>query len=66
MKRPKKPTRAQKEMISDNYLNASKWLVIHESDFFLKIVNKDSGKMKTITKFGNKKVLAGTSRQAHR
>lgn len=66
MKRPKKPTRAQKEIISNSYLNPDNWLVIHESDFYLKLIHKESRKMRTICKFDNKKALADTSRQAHR
>ena len=59
MKNHKRPTRAQKEIISNSYLNPKNWLIVHESEFYLKIIHKESGKLKNINKYGNKKCASG-------
>lgn len=50
-KRPRKPVRWQKECLSAHYLNADNWLVEEETDFYLKIVNLQTGKSKIVDKF---------------
>lgn len=50
MKRAKKPTRAQKETISNNYLNPDNWLVIRETDIYLFLISKDLKKRRTVDK----------------
>lgn len=57
MKQPKKLTRAQKECVSSYYLDAEKWLLIEETEFYLKIVNKENGARKTIDKFRRNKYV---------
>ena len=54
MKQPKKPTRIQKEIIKNNMLQVSNWLVIGETEFYLNIINRNSGRKRMITKFPNK------------
>lgn len=51
MKQPKKLTRVQKEACSAHHLNAEHWLLIEETEFYLKLVNKKTGSRKTIDKF---------------
>lgn len=51
MKQPKKLTRAQKEACSAHHLNAEHRLLIEETEFYLKLVNKETGSRKTIDKF---------------
>ena len=51
MKQPKKLTRAQKEACSAHHLNAEHWLLIEETEFYLKLINKETGRRKTIDKF---------------
>ena len=51
MKQPKRATRVQKEIIRANRLNPANWMIIAETDFYLKIMNKESGKTKMITRF---------------
>jgi hypothetical protein len=51
MKQPKKLTRAQKEACSTHHLNAEHWLLIEETEFYLKLINKETGSRKTIDKF---------------
>ena len=51
MKNQKKPTRAQKEAISAYYFNPKEWAVVKETEFYLYIINKETGKKKTIDKF---------------
>ena len=50
-KRPRKPIRWQKECISAHNLQVKKWLVYGETDFYLKIVNVDTGSKTSIDKF---------------
>ena len=54
MKQAKKPTRSQKEVISSNGLIASQWAVIDETDFYLKLINKENGQKKSIDRFVRK------------
>lgn len=50
-KRPRAPTRKQKECLSGHYMNANDWFVCGETEFYLKIINRKNGKKKTIDKF---------------
>ena len=54
MKQAKKPTRSQKEVISSHGLIANQWAVIEETDFYLKLINKDNGQKKSIDRFVRK------------
>lgn len=51
MKQPKKLTRSQKECLSAYHLSAKNWSLIEETDFYLKIVNKQTGTKRTIDKY---------------
>lgn len=51
MKNPKNPTRNQKEIIRAHGLNWKNWLVAEETEFYLKIINKESGSRKSVDKF---------------
>lgn len=51
MKQPKKLTREQKEACSAHRLNAEHWLLVEETEFYLKLINKETGSRKTIDKF---------------
>lgn len=51
MKQPKKLTRQQKEACSAHHLNAEHWLLVEETEFYLKLINKETGNRKTIDKF---------------
>lgn len=51
MKQPKKLTRRQKECLSAHYLNADNWMLVEETDFYLKIINKQTGKVRNVDKF---------------
>ena len=50
MKNPKKLTRAQKECLSAHYLNAKEWMLVEETEFYLKIIKKSDGKIKRVDK----------------
>ena len=50
MKQPKALTREQKEIVSPHYLNAKNWMLVEEMEFYLKIINKDTGKTRMIDK----------------
>lgn len=54
MKQAKKPTRSQKEVIYSHGLIASQWAVIEETDFYLKLINKENGQKKSIDRFVRK------------
>lgn len=51
MKQPKKPTRTQKEVIRSHYLNEKEYMVLRESDFYLTLIHKATGKAKIIDNF---------------
>lgn len=55
MKNPKKLTRTQKEIVSSHGLNAKNWALVEETEFYLKIVNKDSGNTRMVDKFKRRK-----------
>ena len=54
MKQPKRPTRNQKECMTAHHLNANDWMVAEETEFYLKLVNKNTGARKMIDKFRRK------------
>lgn len=51
MKQPKKLTRAHKIAVSAHNLNANNWSIIEETEFYLKIIHKQTGKTRKIDKF---------------
>ena len=51
MKQPKKLTRDQKIVVSAHYLNPEEWMLQKESEFYLTLVHKKTGKTKRIDKF---------------
>ena len=51
MKQPKKLTREQKQCVSAHHLNPNNWALVAETEFYLKIINKDTGKTKMVDKF---------------
>lgn len=55
MKQPKRLTRNQKEILSANHLKADNWALVEETEFYLKIINKESGKIRMADKFGRKR-----------
>ena len=54
MKQAKKPTRSQKEVIPSRGLIASQWAVTEETEFYLKLINKENGQKKSIDRFVRK------------
>ena len=55
MKQPKALTRIQKECVSAHHLNADNWMLVEETEFYYKIINKESGKTKMVDKFRREK-----------
>lgn len=51
MKQPKKLTRDQKVCVSAHHLSPKEWSLVRETEFYLYIVNKESGRVKAIDKF---------------
>lgn len=51
MKQPKKLTREQKQCLSAHHLIPKNWMLVEETEFYLKIINKASGKKKSVDKF---------------
>ena len=43
MKQPKKLTREQKECLSAHYLNCKDWMLVEETEFYYRIINKNTG-----------------------
>lgn len=54
-KRPRKPIRWQKECLSAHHLKVDNWLIEEETDFYLKIINRETGTRKSIDKFRREK-----------
>lgn len=48
MKNPKRLTREQKIAVSAAGLNAENWMLVEQTEFYLKIINKTSGKTRRI------------------
>lgn len=46
MKRPKKLTREQKEIVSGHSLNPKEWMFVEESDFSITVCKKDKHEIK--------------------
>lgn len=55
MKQPKRLTRNQKEILSANRLKADNWSLVEETEFYLKIINKESGKTRMVDKLRRKR-----------
>lgn len=51
MKQPKRLTRQQKQIVTANGLNAGNWMLAEETDFYLKLINKETGKKRAVDKF---------------
>lgn len=51
MKKLKKLNIQQKKCLSAYYLNTKKWALLKETEFYLVVVNKETGKRKTLDKF---------------
>lgn len=51
MKRAKSLTREQKEIVSNNALIASQWMLVEDLGSYLKIMHKDTKKIRIINKY---------------
>jgi len=51
MKRPRRLTRSQKEYLSAHYMKPEDWMLVEETGFYLKIINKQTGKVRSVDKF---------------
>lgn len=51
MKQPKRLTKRQKECLSAYHLRADNWMLVEETEFYLKVIHKVSGKRRTLDKF---------------
>lgn len=51
MKQPKKLTREQKQAVSAAGLISENWQLIEQTEFYLKIINKTSGKIRRIDRY---------------
>ena len=51
MKQPKALTREQKEVVSSHGLPAKNYMLVEEMEFYLKLIHKDTEKIKIIDKF---------------
>lgn len=55
MKRPKSLTKEQKEIVSAHNLNLNDWLFVKETDFHIKVINKDMVRFRYLDKFIKKR-----------
>lgn len=51
MKQPKKLTREQKISVSYTGLNAKNWMLLEQTEFYLKIIHKTSGKIRRVDRY---------------
>lgn len=51
MKQPKRLTREQKEAVAASRLNPNNWMLAGETDFYLKVIHKESGIIRSVDKF---------------
>ncbi len=51
MKQPKKLTREQKIAVSANGLNPDNWMLIEQTEFYLKIIHKSSEKIRRVNRY---------------
>ena len=51
MKQPKRLTRNQKECLSGHNLNWHDWMLIAETEFYYRVINKYTGAIKSVDKF---------------
>lgn len=51
MKQPKKLTREQKIAVSASGLNAENWMLVEQTEFYLKIIHKRSGKTRRVDRY---------------
>lgn len=51
MKQAKALTRKQKEIVSSHYMSAKEWMLVEETDFYLKLIHKQNGKLRIIDRF---------------
>lgn len=61
MKQPKKLTREQKECLSAHHLKADNWMLVEETEFYYKIIHKETKKTKMVDKFRKDKRYAKTN-----
>lgn len=54
MLQAKKLTYKQKRILADNMLNPADWLYVKETEFYIKVRNKDTGIEKMVSKFPRK------------
>lgn len=55
MKQPKKLTRSQKACLSAHLLNWKEWMLVEETEFYYKIIHKETGIIKCVDKFRKKR-----------
>lgn len=51
MKQPKRLTRKQKECLTVHCLNWNDWMLVEETDFCYRVINKKTGAVKSVDKF---------------
>lgn len=51
MKQPKKLTREQKIAVSAAGLSANNWMLVEQTEFYMKIIHKTSGKIRRIDRY---------------
>lgn len=51
MKQPKKLTREQKQAVTAAGLLPDSWALVEQTEFYLKIINKTSGKVRRIDRY---------------
>ncbi len=50
MKQPKRLTREQKEAVAASRLNPNNWMLAGETEFYLKVIHKESGIIRSVDK----------------
>ena len=57
MKQPSKLTRTQKEVVANHGLRPNEWSLVEETEFYYKLINKETGLIKSVDKFRRKRQM---------
>ena len=55
MKQPKRLTRSQKEALSAYYLPAKEYSLVEETEFYIKVIHRDTGRIKMVDKYARRR-----------
>lgn len=64
MKQPKKLTRIQKEVLRASGLNWKNWALLSQSESYLRVINKESGRIRSVCRYFPEKRRVESTRKS--